>query len=278
MTPARGYFLDPEDASDMSRPIYVPIADSFFESSIMREDVEVRFVMLALIRLALRAGADGTVDMDPLMFAQSINLPLDKVEAAIRRLMEPDPLSSSPDENGRRIVPVNPDRPFRNWRLVNWQHYRHIVKKANDASRKRKERHDKQDNTDTSENVHKRPRASENVATKDEERKTKDEGRIERVRFAPPSLEEIREYASKMGFTFDAEAFRAYYEARGWKLNGKVMSSWKAACVTWQKREPAAPAPSKAAVERESADQRRKAEVLAELEQDREERRKAGLL
>ncbi|MGZ5380902.1 MAG: hypothetical protein ACXWFQ_03515 [Thermoanaerobaculia bacterium] len=43
------------------RLIYVPIADSFFESSIMQEELSVRFVMLALIRLALRAGANGVV-------------------------------------------------------------------------------------------------------------------------------------------------------------------------------------------------------------------------
>lgn len=146
----------------MSRPIYVPIADSFFESSIMREELPVRFVMLALIRLALRAGANGEVDIDPQMFALSINLPLPLVEAAIHRLMEPDPSSSSPDEDGRRLVPVDPSRPFRNWRLVNWTKYRHIVHLANDAARKREDRHDKQDITDASENVQKRPGASVN--------------------------------------------------------------------------------------------------------------------
>ena len=157
--------MDFEEQSKMSREIYVPIADSFFESSIMREDLTVRFVMLALIRLALRAGANGEVDMDPLMFAASINIPLADVESAIRRLMEPDPASSTPDEDGRRIVPVNPDRPFRNWRLVNWSKYRRIVHRANDAARKREERHGEEDNMDTSESLQKRPPLSGNGAT-----------------------------------------------------------------------------------------------------------------
>lgn len=100
------------------RLIYVPIADSFFESSIMQEELAVWFVMLALIRLALRSGANGEVNVDCRTFAASINLPLADVERAIKRLMEPDPASGCPDEEGRRIVPVDPARPFRNWRPV----------------------------------------------------------------------------------------------------------------------------------------------------------------
>ncbi len=175
----RDYFLDAEDASDMSRPIYVPIADSFFESSIMREELPVRFVMLALIRLALRAGANGEVDIDPVMFAKSINLPEEQVEFAIKRLMEPDRSSSSPDEEGRRIVPIDPERPFRGWRLVNWARYKHIVRMANDAARKRYERA-KEEKMDVSENVRERPQASENVGTKYEIRNTKNEKRNKR--------------------------------------------------------------------------------------------------
>lgn len=176
---------DINDASTISRDIYVPIADGFFESSIMREEVVVRFVMLALIRFALRSGANGVVDMDPRMFAAIINVPEEDVERAVKRLMEPDPLSTSPNEDGRRLVPVNPDRPFRCWRLVNFERYRHIVRRANDAARKRQKRHSEKDTTDTSETVPERPSVSENVlpslpaainvGTKYEERNTKNE-------------------------------------------------------------------------------------------------------
>ena len=122
------------------RLIYVPIADSFFESSIMRESLPVRFVMLALIRLGLRAGADGVIDVDLVVFAASLFMPVEDVEQAIKRLMEPDPNSGCPDEEGRRIVPVDPARPMRGWRLVNWSKYRDFVHQANAAARKRAER------------------------------------------------------------------------------------------------------------------------------------------
>lgn len=150
------------------RLIYVPIADSFFESSIMQEDLPVRFVMLSLIRLALRAGSDGVVDVDLRTFAGAINLPVEDVQRAILRLMEPDEHSGSPDENGRRIVAVDPAKPLRGWRLVNWAKYRQIVHRANDAARKRRDRDGVKDKPDTSESVHVRPDSStlsENGAT-----------------------------------------------------------------------------------------------------------------
>jgi hypothetical protein len=240
MNPAMTYSLDAEDASTMSRPIYVPIADSFFESSIMREEVTVRFVMLALIRLALRAGANGEVDIDPMMFAMSINLPFPEVEAALKRLMEPDPASSSPGENGCRIVPVDPARPFRNWRLVNWEKYRHVVSLANDAARKRNYRHTAKDNMDVSENIRKRPQASENVGTKYEVRNTKNEEREKRegARFVVPTMNEVQGFLDEKKFTtFDAEQFIVFYESKGWRIGKEPMRSWKAACVTWSKRD-----------------------------------------
>lgn len=156
----------------MTREIYVPIADSFWESSIMREAASVKFVMLSLIRLGLRPGAHGVIDVDPGIFAASIGEPLADVRRALERLMQPDPASASLDEEGRRIVPVDPARPFRGWRLVNWPKYRGIVHRANDAARKRLERsHGEESNTDkrdTSENVRARPESSglsENGAT-----------------------------------------------------------------------------------------------------------------
>jgi len=228
----------------ITRPIYVPIADSFFESSIMREELPVRFVMLALIRLALRAGADGKVDIDPQMFAMSINMPLADVEAAIRRLMEPDPFSSSPDEDGRRIAPVDPARPFRYWRIVNWEKYQHIVALANDAARKRADRaaaHTKKDSMDASENVQSRPVSSENggtkTSTKNEVRKTKNDTGA-RGRFAPPTLAECVEFWKENKLNGTAEAFFHHYEAVGWRSGKAPLRKWESAAQGWSRREP----------------------------------------
>lgn len=52
-----------------------------------------------------------------------------------------------------------------------------------------------------------------------------------------PTLEEIREYVKEKNYTFDSEAFFNFYESNGWKVGKNPMKSWRAACVTWQKRQ-----------------------------------------
>jgi len=52
-----------------------------------------------------------------------------------------------------------------------------------------------------------------------------------------PTLEEIKEYVKKKNYTFDYEAFFNFYESNGWKVGKNPMKSWRAACVTWQKRQ-----------------------------------------
>jgi hypothetical protein len=141
----------------MPRKLYVPVFDSFFESSIMHEEVTTRFVFLALLRLAYRSGAHGEVDVDPGIFAQGINIPLPDVERSIARLMEPDPRSASPDEDGRRLVPLDPSRPFRGWKLVNWDRYRQMLHRANDAARKREDYHERKSTLGISESLHRPP-------------------------------------------------------------------------------------------------------------------------
>ena len=56
-------------------------------------------------------------------------------------------------------------------------------------------------------------------------------------RFVPPSVDEVRAYCAEKGYTFDPEAFVAFYESKGWKVGRNPMRSWQAACTTWQKRQ-----------------------------------------
>lgn len=56
-------------------------------------------------------------------------------------------------------------------------------------------------------------------------------------RFVPPSVDEVRSHCAEKGYTFDPEAFVAFYESKGWKVGRNPMKSWQAACTTWQKRQ-----------------------------------------
>ena len=55
--------------------------------------------------------------------------------------------------------------------------------------------------------------------------------------FAPPSVEEVAAYVTEKGYGIDPEAFVAYYTAKGWKVGSSPMKDWKAAVVTWVKRD-----------------------------------------
>ena len=48
---------------------------------------------------------------------------------------------------------------------------------------------------------------------------------------------ELSALCAEKGYTFDPEAFVAFYESKGWMVGKNKMKSWQSCCVTWQKRE-----------------------------------------
>lgn len=57
------------------------------------------------------------------------------------------------------------------------------------------------------------------------------------TRFAPPSVLEVEEYCQSKKYSFDPEAFVAYYGSIGWMVGKHKMKDWKKACTTWQKNQ-----------------------------------------
>lgn len=55
-------------------------------------------------------------------------------------------------------------------------------------------------------------------------------------RFVKPSIEEIKNYCKERNNGIDGEAFWNFYESKGWKIGQTPMKSWKAAVVTWEKK------------------------------------------
>jgi hypothetical protein len=57
------------------------------------------------------------------------------------------------------------------------------------------------------------------------------------TKFVKPTVEDVAEYCRERKNNIDAESFVAFYSTNGWKLsNGNKMADWKAAVVTWEKR------------------------------------------
>lgn len=53
--------------------------------------------------------------------------------------------------------------------------------------------------------------------------------------FAPPSVDEVRQYCSERGNNVDPERFVDYYSACGWLIGKHPMKDWKAAVRSWEK-------------------------------------------
>jgi hypothetical protein len=99
--------------------------------------------------LCLLAMADkhGLIDCTPQYIAGVTGLSAEDVIGCIERFTRPDPYSRSQDEEGRRLIPIDPARPW-GWRIVNHGKYREKARLQSrdsqrtesgaDAKRKRK--------------------------------------------------------------------------------------------------------------------------------------------
>ena len=78
--------------------------------------------------------------------------------------------------------------------------------------------------------------ATENRLEKDRLEKINNNKGPTAERFAPPSVEQVRDYVREKGLNVDPDHFVDYYTARGWKLGkGQAMKDWQAAARTWDK-------------------------------------------
>lgn len=99
--------------------MYAKIFTQIFDSSIA-EDYKVRHVFEDLLKLADR---DGVLDMTLEAIARRTNVPLEEVRHGVDELCKPDERSRSKEEEGRRLVLLDPERGW-GWRIVNYHHYR----------------------------------------------------------------------------------------------------------------------------------------------------------
>ena len=58
-----------------------------------------------------------------------------------------------------------------------------------------------------------------------------------RVRFSPPTVDEVAAYCKERGNTVNAQTFVDFYEAKGWRVGNNPMKDWKACVRTWEQRD-----------------------------------------
>lgn len=198
--------------------MFVKIFEQIHDSSVASDYLQ-RLVFMDFLIMADR---DGVVNKTPDAIARRTNVPIEIVQAQIAKLCAPDPISNTPDHEGRRLMPLSPDKPW-GWVIVNYRLYRNI--KSSDELRAK-----------TRERV---ARWRENQKLNGEGPKTAPEA-VEENRKKPlvrPSLEEVKLIAAKTGLPErEAEKFFQYYEANGWKVGKNPMRSVAHALGGWKMR------------------------------------------
>jgi len=53
--------------------------------------------------------------------------------------------------------------------------------------------------------------------------------------FKKPTLEELKQYSTEIGYNLDCQLFLDKYESKGWVVGRSPMKDWKAAVRTWRK-------------------------------------------
>jgi hypothetical protein len=105
--------------------MFAKVFGTLFSSTINDAPLHVRWTWIALI--SIPQDEDGVVDMTPQAIARFANLPVEQVTEALDYLAQPDPMSRSDAEEGRRLVPI---RQTYGWRIVNFKHYRNLKREA----------------------------------------------------------------------------------------------------------------------------------------------------
>lgn len=211
---------------------YTPVFRSVFEGSLCGQypDTAAWLYILAL------ADKNGEVDKTPQYIAAVTGMPVDDLVTCIRRFMEPDPASRSPDDDGRRLVPIDPNRSW-GWRIVNHAKYREKARKAAydsdrtasgaDAARKAAQRAMSRD-------VPTSPDESRAVPLSDSDTDTYSEGAkaptVRASRRCPEGFTPDREYAIKEIPDLDYD--REVQKFKDWEFK-TARKDWPACWRTW---------------------------------------------
>lgn len=76
-------------------------------------------------QLIVLANRHGEVDMTPDAISRRTTIPIEIIDKGLAALSQRDPDSRTPDEEGRRIQLIDPERAW-GWRIVNYEKYRKI--------------------------------------------------------------------------------------------------------------------------------------------------------
>ena len=126
--------------------------------------------------------------------------------------------------------------------IPGWEEYQNAegLEKIREQTKLRVQKYREKQKAITDCNVTSNVTVTQRNATEEEKELEEDIDKKEntkRKNFIPPTVDEVKEYLDSVGSQVDAESFVAHYESNGWMVGKNKMKSWKAAIVTWEKRD-----------------------------------------
>lgn len=173
-------------------------------------------------QLLVLADQDGSVDMTAEAIARRTTIPIEIIQLGITELLKPDPKSRTPTEDGKRIVPLSPDRDW-GWLVVNYKHYRQLKREVDRREyhreywHKRKTQHT-QPNQPIAEAY---AEAKEKIGTAKRRHRLPDDFQINETGLQASKVAGIDTNA-------ELQRFRDFHTGKG-----TVMVDWQAAWRTW---------------------------------------------
>ena len=198
--------------------MFVKIFQQIHDSSVAN-DYLLRLVFMDFLIMADR---DGIVNKTQEAIARRTNVPLEIVNAQIDKLCSPDPDSNTPDHEGRRLLPLSPDKSW-GWVIVNYRLYRNI--KSSDELRAQTRGRVARWREKQKLNGHDPLTAPEAI---EENKKTK-------AVFVPPEEAEILLQCAKIGLPdIEGRKFFSYYDENGWKNKAGPVKDWHKRLNRWK--------------------------------------------
>ena len=228
---------------------FVKIYPGFFRGSLTDAPPWARLLFLAMLCEADRHGVVlGTVSF----WSNYVRITEEQVRESLTILSSPDPDSTSPAEEGKRIIAWGDGA--NQWRIVNYEKYyaqgrkddrrgyqRNLMRQR--RARFTDERENEMANGEMLAPVSKVSKVSlrkekKGKETKEREKETTIVGKKE-SRFIPPTIAEAAEFFKGKGSdSREAERFINFYESKGWRVGKEKMQVWRASAAGWLSRNP----------------------------------------
>lgn len=225
--------------------MFAKVFRQIFDSSIA-ENYSVRRMFMDLLVLADR---DGTVDMTMEAIGRVTNVPIEEVRESISALEREDPLSRSPIENGRRLVRIDEHRSW-GWKIVNYEAYREI----RDEEARREYFRDRKREQRERERLSDLPQSNQ---VKDSQECPQNDSisvsasslfsglgsgegadkKPKNLKSKPENYEELKVYVVEHLALQENDAAWLWdkWKGNGFRVSGKLMSSWKHTASSWER-------------------------------------------